>query len=148
MRFNRSKCSVLLLGRGNPCYQLKLGDVKVEHYPAEKDLGVLVDGRLNMSQQHALTAQKANCILGCIKRGMASRSQEVILPLCSVLVRPHLKYCIQMWSSQYRRDGLAGMHPEVGDKNAPRDRTPPLWGQAERAGTDRPGEEKALRWPW
>ena len=28
----------------------------------------------------------------------------MILPLCSVLVTPHLEYCIQMWSSQYRRD--------------------------------------------
>ena len=62
----------------------------------KKSWAVLVGGKLNMSQQCALTAQKANCILGCIKRGMASRSREVILPLCSVLVRPHLKYCIQM----------------------------------------------------
>jgi len=28
----------------------------------------------------------------------------MIPPLCSVLVRPHLDYCIQMWSPQYRRD--------------------------------------------
>jgi len=63
-----------------------------------------VDGEQNVSQQCALAAQKANCILGCIKRNVASRTREVILPLYFVLVRPHLEYCIQMWSLRYRRD--------------------------------------------
>ena len=62
----------------------------------KKDLGVLLDGKMDVIQKCALTAQKANRILACIERSMASRAREVILPLCSVLVRPHLEYCIQM----------------------------------------------------
>jgi len=76
----------------------------MEHSPAEKNLGVLVDGKLGMNQQCALTAQKANCILGCCKRSMASRLRKVSLPLYSALGRPHREYCSQVWSPQYRRD--------------------------------------------
>jgi len=60
--------------------------------------------KLDMSQHCALTAQKANHTLGCIKSSMASRLREGILPLCSALVRPHLESCVQLWSPQHKKD--------------------------------------------
>jgi len=86
-----------------------------------------VDGKLDRSQQCALEAQKANCILGCIKRSVTSRTQEVIMPLYSAAVKPHLEYCIQMWSPRYTRDmDLLGVCPEKGHKNDPWNGTPLL----------------------
>ncbi|KAK4833003.1 hypothetical protein QYF61_027027 [Mycteria americana] len=104
MRFNKAKCKVLHLGWGNPQYQYRLWDEGIESSPAEKDLGVPMDEKLVTSQQCVLAAQKAHHILGCMKRNAASRSKKVILPLCSTLVRPHLEYCIQLWSPQHRKD--------------------------------------------
>jgi len=86
MKFNKGKYKVLHLRRNNPMHQYRRGADLLEISSVERDLGVLVDDKLAMSQQSALVAKKANGILGCIKRRVVSRSKEVLLPplLCPV----------------------------------------------------------------
>ncbi|GAB0179132.1 hypothetical protein GRJ2_000378500 [Grus japonensis] len=103
MKFNKTKFKVLHMGQDNPRYQYRLRDEGIESSPVEKDLRVPVHEKLDVSQQCVLEAQKANCILGCIKRSVTSRSREVILPLYMGHVTPPGVLC-PVLSPQHRKD--------------------------------------------
>ena len=87
IKFNKEKCKVLHLGRNNPMHRYMMGTTPLKSSFAEKDLVVLVGTKLTTRQQYALVAEAAS-----IRQRTASRSGEVILPLCSALVR-------QPWSA-------------------------------------------------
>ncbi|GAB0187001.1 cAMP-dependent protein kinase inhibitor alpha [Grus japonensis] len=112
MKFSKAKCKVLHVGQCNPKHSYRLGGKWIESSPEEKDLGVLAVEKLNMIWQCALAAQKANRVLGFIKRGVTSRSREVILPCYSTLTRSYLEYCVQLWGH-----GAVGVSPEEGHED-------------------------------
>ncbi|KAK4819387.1 hypothetical protein QYF61_003658 [Mycteria americana] len=101
MKFNKSKCWILHLGCSNARHKYKLGEDWLETSPGERDLQV--NSRVNMSQQCALAAKRANRILGCIRHSITSWSKEGIIPLYSALVRSHLEYCVRFWAPPFKK---------------------------------------------
>ncbi|GAB0179746.1 mitochondrial enolase superfamily member 1 [Grus japonensis] len=93
------KCKVLHPGKNNPMHEYMLGINCLERF-AEKAFADLVDSKMNKRQCCGLTAKKANDNLDCIRQSIAKKSKDVILPLYSALVKPHLDCCVQFWAPQ------------------------------------------------
>jgi len=120
MRFSKGKWKVLHTGWGNPKLIYRLGGEWIESNPEEKDLWVLLDEKLNTTQQCTLTVQKATHILGCIKSSMASRLRATLL--CSDVNLPGI-LCPALEPSAQERHGPAGACPKEATKNDQRAET-------------------------
>uniref|UniRef100_A0A8C3SIE1 Uncharacterized protein n=1 Tax=Chelydra serpentina TaxID=8475 RepID=A0A8C3SIE1_CHESE len=100
------KCKVMHIKKHNPNYTYKMKESKLAVTTQEGDLGVIVDSCLKTSTQCAAAGKKANRMLGIIRKGIDNKTENILLPLYKSMVRPHLEYCVQMWSPHCKKDLL------------------------------------------
>ena len=110
LRFNADKCSVLHMGRKKPqcSYTMrKHGGVErtaLRESDMERDLGVHVDSTLSFSRHIEIQVNKANRILGLIRRSFEYLDCEAMKLLFTSLVRPHLEFGNIVWSPRLEKD--------------------------------------------
>lgn len=104
MEFNLDKCVCMHMGSKNINFQYNIGGTSLKTVDKEKDLGVLIDKNFKFTEHCALAVKKANQMLGIIKRKIQHKSKDVIVKLYKTLIRPHLEYCVQLWSPYLKSD--------------------------------------------
>lgn len=104
MPFNTEKCKVLHVGHSNSKYQYKMGEHVLETSKEERDLGIIITDDLKSARHCQAAYNKANRVLGMIKRTIVYKSESILLPLYKSLVRPLVEYCIPVWSPCYQKD--------------------------------------------
>ena len=104
MKFNVGKCKVLHLGRRNPRYEYNMGDRTLETATEEKDMGVIIDEKLQFDKHTEVKANKANKVLGLLRRSFETLDKETLVWLFKALVRPHLEYSNTVTYPVYEKD--------------------------------------------
>ena len=104
MDFNVEKCKVLHFGRGIARFDYSMDDKFLKEVSVERDLGVLIADDLKVAGNCRAAYNKANRALGMIKRSIAFKCREILLPLYKSLVRPLVEYCTPAWSPHYQKD--------------------------------------------
>ncbi|GAB0189939.1 triadin [Grus japonensis] len=127
MKFNKAKCKVLHVGRRNPKHNYRLGEEWIESSPKEKDLGVLIDEKLNMSRQCCACSPESQPCPGLHQKKCGQQVEGGDpAPLLGSgetppgVLRPALGAPVQ------ERHGVVGASPEEGHEADQRDGAPPL----------------------
>jgi hypothetical protein len=100
LKFNTkdNKCKIIHVGKNNPCNQYYMGEVLLPAVDSEKDLGVLVSKNLDWNDHITSSINKANACTAWVIRSVISRESEVMLQIYKSMIRPHVEYCVQLWS--------------------------------------------------
>ena len=104
MEFNKEKCGVLNVGKNNRNFIYDLDGHWLKSVEKKKDLGVIIDNKFKFRDQCIWARNKANKMLGFIKRNVSYKSKYVIRSLYNSYVRPHLEYCMQAWQPHHEQD--------------------------------------------
>ena len=99
LKFNFNKCKVMHIDfNGNPMNSYILHETVLNETTTERDLGFLMNNSLKWNCNIKSAISKANQRLAWIARNMITRDKDVMLSVYKCLIRPHLEYCVQIWS--------------------------------------------------
>jgi hypothetical protein len=109
MKFNNEKCKVMHIGKNNPLNQYTMLSNQSERNTLEKtslerDLGVIISKDLKWKNQVEKATNKANAVLGVLKRTFSHWTPETVKILYTTFVRPHLEYASSAWSPYQKQD--------------------------------------------
>ena len=113
MKFNIEKCKVMHLGRTNTCHTYSMFDPStnmdkpLKVTSCEKDLGVYVDKELTVSIHTTNQVNKANQLVGMIRRTFTYLDKYSFKNLFVSIVRPHLEYCSVVYQPRLLKDKRA-----------------------------------------
>ena len=103
MEFNIEKCKIMHIGQNNPKSTYSMDGSNLNETLKEKDLGVLIDFKLDFGSHIKEIVGRANRMLGMIRVSFACLNKRMFLNLYMALVRPLLEYCVQVWSPHLRK---------------------------------------------
>jgi hypothetical protein len=106
MQLNPKKCKVMHIGQKNLQYEYTIKGEPLLCTSKEKDLGILVCDDLKVGQQCQKAANQANKMAGMLLRTFSTRNQDLLVKLYRSYIRPHLEYCVQVWSPYMVKDVL------------------------------------------
>ena len=96
--FHPEKCKFMRLGSYDQRHNgYKMGE-QLEEVSSEKDIGVVIDNKLGFSEHLAEKVNKANRIVGLIRKTFVALDEEIFKCLYVAMVRPHLEYANQIWA--------------------------------------------------
>ena len=105
LNFNEDKCHVLSLGQ---FYNIRhtqrytLNELELDHVFDEKDLGVLVDSELRFHDHISCKINKANSMVGLIRRSFSYLDPSIFKTLFTTFVRPHLEYVVAFSTQMHK----------------------------------------------
>ena len=103
MEFNVDKCKIMHLGHNNPKATYSMGGSNLQETEEERDLGVIIDNKLDFGSHIRNIVSKANKVLGMIRVSFSCLNIPMMYNLYTALVRPLLEYCVQVWSPYKRK---------------------------------------------
>ena len=106
LRFSTDKCEAMRISKKNdyssPQYQLCGNQLKA--VSEVKDLGIYITSNLSWSTQANKCANKANSVLGFIRRTVGPKNPELFSKPFKSLVRPILECCSPVWCPHLKKD--------------------------------------------